>query len=65
MGDKKCSCNRNCFEKIGFERFLKRRVEFESLDKKMRDMVIKGQLMAFQRDEITKKVSADNRKPLC
>ena len=45
-----CLCNSNCFEKIGYERFLARRVEFESLDKNMRDMVIKGQLMAFQKE---------------
>ncbi|UZO13640.1 uncharacterized protein OCT59_005137 [Rhizophagus irregularis] len=59
---KKCSCNSNCFEKIGYERFLKRRVEFESLDKVMRDMVVKGQLMAFQQEENTKKTTAINRK---
>jgi hypothetical protein len=58
----KCSCNSKCFEKIGYERFLIRRVEFESLDKNMRDMVIKGQLLAFQQDENTKKVTANNRK---
>src|SRR4051812_42651160 len=29
----KCSCNSKCFEKIGYERFLAHRVEFESLDK--------------------------------
>jgi hypothetical protein len=51
----KCSCNPNCFEKIGYERFLECRVEFEGLDKTMRDMVIKGQLIAFQKDKgITK-----------
>src|ERR1044072_1672520 len=60
----KCSCHPKCYEKIGYERFLERRMEFESLDKKMRDMVIKGQLMAFQKDENTKKVAADNRKYL-
>lgn len=47
----KCLCHpTNCFEKIGYERFLARRAEFESLDKTMRNMVIKGQLMAFQKD---------------
>jgi len=37
-------------------------VEFESLNKDMRDMVIKGQLLTFQQDENTKKVFANNRK---
>src|SRR5271170_5659298 len=27
----KCSCSSNCYEKIGYERFLIRRIEFESL----------------------------------
>ncbi|PKK70580.1 hypothetical protein RhiirC2_866099 [Rhizophagus irregularis] len=58
----KCTCNSKCFEKIGYERFLTRRIEFEALNKDMRDMVIKGQLMAFQHDENTKKVTANNRK---
>ncbi|PKY39571.1 hypothetical protein RhiirA4_415139 [Rhizophagus irregularis] len=62
----KCSCRSKqpCFEKIGYERFLARRSEFEGIDKKMRDMVVKGQLMAFQKDKNTKKVSSDNRKYL-
>ncbi|KAF0386965.1 chaperonin: PROVISIONAL [Gigaspora margarita] len=38
-------------------KFLARRAEFESLDKNMKDMVIKGQLMAFQKNEVLKKVS--------
>ncbi|CAB4491667.1 unnamed protein product [Rhizophagus irregularis] len=58
----KCTCNFKCFEKIGYERFLTRRIEFEALNKDMRNMVIKGQLMAFQHDENTKKVTANNRK---
>ena len=60
----KCSCNSKCFEKIGYERFLTRRIEFESLDKSMRDMVIKGQLIAFQHDENTKKTTINNKKVL-
>lgn len=58
----KCTCNPKCFEKIGYERFLARRMEFEGLDKNARDMVIKGQLIAFQQDENTKKKTANNRK---
>jgi hypothetical protein len=46
----KCLCHPNCFKKIGYERFLARRAEFKSLDKTIRDMVIKGQLMAFQKE---------------
>jgi hypothetical protein len=60
----KCLCEVKCYEKVGYERFVERRAGFESLDKKMRDMVIKGQLLAFQKDENTKKVSAENRKYL-
>ena len=62
----KCSCHSEqpCFEKIGYKRFLARRSEFEGLDKKMRDMVVKGQLLAFQKDENTRKVSSENRKYL-
>ncbi|RIB25065.1 hypothetical protein C2G38_2166867 [Gigaspora rosea] len=61
-----CSCRskQSCFEKIGYEKFLARRAEFESLEKNMRDMVIKGQLLAFQRNENTDKVTNDNRKNL-
>ncbi|GES94708.1 hypothetical protein GLOIN_2v466922 [Rhizophagus clarus] len=61
----KCSCcssNQPCFMKIGHERFLKCQTEFESLDKNMQDMVVKGQLMAFQKDKNTRKVSESNRK---
>ena len=62
----KCSCHSkdNCFEKIGYEQFLAYRIEFENLDKKMWDMVVKGQLLAFQKDENTKKVTSNNRKYL-
>lgn len=62
---KKCSCRSSdqpCFMKIGYERFLARRIEFESLDKTMRDMVVKGQLMAFQKDKNTRKVNSNDRK---
>ncbi|CAB4476132.1 unnamed protein product [Rhizophagus irregularis] len=58
----KCTCNSKYFEKIGYKRFLTCRIEFEALNKDMRDMVIKSQLMAFQHDENTKKVTANNRK---
>jgi hypothetical protein len=58
----KCLCKSKCFEKIGHKRFLACRVEFESLNKDMRDIVIKEQLLTFQQDENTKKVSANNRK---
>jgi hypothetical protein len=51
----KCSCSSNCYEKIGYERFLTRQIEFESLNKNMRDMVLKSQLLVFQQDENTKK----------
>ncbi|RIB21013.1 hypothetical protein C2G38_2177811 [Gigaspora rosea] len=40
------------------------KAEFESLEKNMRDMVIKGQLLAFQRNENTDKVTNDDRKNL-
>ncbi|RIA79589.1 hypothetical protein C1645_840332 [Glomus cerebriforme] len=58
----KCSCSPNCYEKIGYEQFLACRMEFESLNKNMHDMVIKEQLLAFQQDENTKKVKTNNRK---
>ncbi|CAG8587218.1 10677_t:CDS:2, partial [Cetraspora pellucida] len=47
----KCSYHSElpCFIKIGYEKFLARQAEFESLDKNMRDMVIKGQFIAFQK----------------
>ncbi|RGB23822.1 hypothetical protein C1646_773957 [Rhizophagus diaphanus] len=38
----KCSCNSKCFKKIGYERFLTRQTEFESLNKNMRDMALVG-----------------------
>ncbi|CAG8497290.1 9232_t:CDS:2, partial [Scutellospora calospora] len=61
-----CSCRskQSCFEKIGYKKFLARRAEFESLEKNMRDMVIKGQLLAFQRNENMDKVTNDDRKNL-
>ncbi|CAG8578061.1 5101_t:CDS:1 [Scutellospora calospora] len=37
----------SCFRQIGYEKFLARQVEFESLDKNIHDIVIKGQLIAF------------------
>jgi hypothetical protein len=37
-------------------------MELKSLNKNMHDMIIKGQLLAFQQDENTKKVNANNRK---
>ncbi|CAG8819458.1 43357_t:CDS:2 [Gigaspora margarita] len=60
----KCSCRskQTCFEQIGYERFLARRAAFESLEKDMRDMVVKGQLLAFQKNEDSKRVTNDNRK---
>ncbi|RGB23282.1 hypothetical protein C1646_774745 [Rhizophagus diaphanus] len=58
----KCLCNPKCFEKIGYEWFLEYRAGFESLDKKMQDMVIKGQLLAFQKDKNTRKVTTENGK---
>jgi hypothetical protein len=58
----KCLCKYKYFEKIGHEQFLARRVEFESLNKDTRDIVIKEQLLTFQQDKNTKKVSANNRK---
>src|SRR3984957_20415096 len=58
----KYSCHPNYFEKIGFERFLERRMEFKGLDRNIRDIVIKGQLMAFQKNEDTKKGAANNKK---
>lgn len=61
----KCSCNPNCFEKIGYERFLERRAEFEGLDKTMRDMVIKGQLIAFEKDEGRTKNKKYSRYNFC
>ncbi|EXX63418.1 uncharacterized protein OCT59_026304 [Rhizophagus irregularis] len=48
--------------KIGYERFLKRRAEFESLDKNIKNMVVKGQLMIFKKNENTRKVNESNRK---
>jgi hypothetical protein len=61
----KYSCNSNCFEKIGYERFLERRAEFEGLDRTMWDMVIKGQLIAFQKDEGTNKSKKYSRFNFC
>ncbi|RIA93443.1 hypothetical protein C1645_819411 [Glomus cerebriforme] len=40
--NEKCSCNSKCYEKIGYKWFLEHRAEFESLNKKMWDMIIKG-----------------------
>ncbi len=60
-----CSCHSSCYEKISYERFLAHWAEFKSLDKNVQDMVIKGQLIAFQKDENTKKVNSNNRKFLC
>jgi len=37
-----CSSSQPCFMKISYEQFLARQIKFESLDKKMRDMVVKG-----------------------
>ncbi|CAG8845479.1 36007_t:CDS:2, partial [Gigaspora margarita] len=34
----KCTCCSKCLEKIGYERFLAHRIEFESLDKNICDM---------------------------
>ncbi|KAF0405435.1 chaperonin: PROVISIONAL [Gigaspora margarita] len=60
----KCLCHskQSCFSQIGYEKFLARQAEFESLEKNMRDMVIKGQLAAFQKNKDTKKVVSDDRK---
>ncbi|PKK60271.1 hypothetical protein RhiirC2_793572 [Rhizophagus irregularis] len=44
------------------EFFKKGKSEFESLDKNMRNMVVKDQLMVFQKDENTRKVNESNRK---
>ncbi|CAG8521290.1 24211_t:CDS:1, partial [Cetraspora pellucida] len=55
----------SCFSQIGYEKFLAHWAEFESLDKNMRDMVIKRQLAAFQKNEDTRKVANDNRKHVC
>ncbi|CAG8835718.1 20457_t:CDS:2, partial [Cetraspora pellucida] len=61
-----CSCHskQSCFKQIGYEKFLARQVAFESLDKSMRDMAIKGQLLAFQKSDDTRKVTNTNRKNL-
>ncbi|CAG8844392.1 28597_t:CDS:1, partial [Gigaspora margarita] len=49
---KNCECRmRNtyqCFEKVGFKRFFERHMQFRSLDKKELDLVLMGQLMAFE-----------------
>ena len=55
FNNNKCLYNFNCFEKIGYEQFFIHYIEFEGLNKNMRDIVIKGQLIAFQQDENTKK----------
>ncbi|CAG8688113.1 21019_t:CDS:2 [Cetraspora pellucida] len=62
--NRKCTCYPKCFEKIGYEHFLAHQIEFENLSKNIRDLVVKGQLMAFQKDENTKKVTTTNRKYL-
>ncbi|GBC06484.1 hypothetical protein RclHR1_06880001 [Rhizophagus clarus] len=65
---KKCSYRNSdqpCFTKIGYERFLACQAEFEGLDKQIKDMVIKGQFMAFQKDDNTRKANSDNRKFVC
>jgi hypothetical protein len=65
----KCSCSPKCFEKIGYEQFLMHRLEFECLDKNMRDIVIKGQLMAFQNTNNRKttrfKYCFNSNLPIC
>ena len=38
----KYSCDFDCYDEIGYEQFLARRMEFESLNKNMCNMVIKG-----------------------
>ena len=55
FNNNKCLCNFNYFEKIDYEQFFTHHVECEGLNKNMQDMVIKGQLIAFQQDENTKK----------
>ncbi|EXX69029.1 uncharacterized protein OCT59_019718 [Rhizophagus irregularis] len=65
----KCSCQVKCFEKIGYEQFLAHRLEFESLDKNIRDVVVKGQLMTFQNTNNRKncrfKYCFNNSLPIC
>jgi len=40
-----------CFEKVGFEAFLKRHLEFQSLEKVQLDFVLMGQLLVFSNNE--------------
>jgi hypothetical protein len=52
----KCSCKTNkCYKKIGYEQFFERRAGFESLDKNIRDIVIKGNFWLFKKMKIRKK----------
>ncbi|GES76447.1 hypothetical protein GLOIN_2v1838883 [Rhizophagus clarus] len=56
-------------DKIGYEQFLTHWLEFECLDKNMRDMAIKGQLMAFQNTNNRKtsrfKYCFNSNLPIC
>ncbi|CAG8847984.1 10407_t:CDS:2, partial [Gigaspora margarita] len=52
----------NVWKKLDMNSFLQCRIEFESLDKNIYDMVIKGQLIAFQKDENKNKVTATDKK---
>ncbi|CAG8767613.1 23038_t:CDS:2, partial [Racocetra persica] len=55
---KNCECRmRNtyqCFEKVGFKRFFEQHMQFRSLDKKELDLVLIGQLMAFEYNQTNK-----------
>ena len=49
-----CTCRNKkekCFEKVGFEAFLKRHLEFQSLEKAQLDFVLIGQLLIFFNNE--------------
>jgi len=46
-----CRCqneNEICFEKIGFKNFFERYMELKGLEKDMKDLCIKTQLMTFE-----------------
>jgi len=45
-----CTCHNKrekCFKEVGFEAFLERHLEFQSLEKKQLEFVLMGQLLAF------------------
>ncbi|CAG8697955.1 11768_t:CDS:2 [Ambispora leptoticha] len=57
---KSCECRmrktQQCFEKVGFQHFFERHMQFRGLDKKELDLVLIGQLMAFEYNQINEDI---------